>query len=202
MAPEAASETTTTAVGGNETADGANDDLPVVEEVFRERPDGDEPLARGREIPPTVSPLMRPPFVMGFAVAFDDQPSFDEEIDSADVVDDDLHLEAQPQLSQDQAHEALCPRLTSRISETEDGTVARRQRCEHVANLGLAQHPLMEDAIDGRHGRPWVLASDGLGESIGNGDHTEARTVCSKRAPMERRAGPVDVSEGSRAVGR
>ncbi|MFL0565661.1 hypothetical protein ACH0CG_07865 [Microbacterium sp. 179-I 1D1 NHS] len=57
------------------------------EDVLGERPHSREPESGSGEIPSSVGPLRSPPFVMGSAVAFDDQPAIDDEVHPADSLD-------------------------------------------------------------------------------------------------------------------
>ena len=51
------------------------------------------------------------------AVALDDEPSVDEQVDTAHTVDTDLQLDTAAQLTQKQTNQRLCPRFRARIQQ-------------------------------------------------------------------------------------
>lgn len=102
---------------GDEPAHRGDDALAFEEEVLGEWAEGRQAPRGGREVAPPVVALLRPPLVVGTAVALDHEPSLDEEVDASDTADPHLRLVAQPQLPEDQPHEAFGPRFGGCVRE-------------------------------------------------------------------------------------
>ena len=77
--------------------------LGAVQHVLREEPHGRESLCDRRSVAAAVGPVVIPAAVVGTAVALDDQPAVDEQVDEADVGDRGLQLDVASEAAQDEA---------------------------------------------------------------------------------------------------
>jgi para-nitrobenzyl esterase len=97
----------------------------------------DEPQCRIAEsscrlISTPIAALSLPLGVVGSAVALDDQPSVDDEIDAADAGYLHLQLERGADRSEDEANERFRPRLSTLVRQLCDDAVSRGKRGEEL----------------------------------------------------------------------
>ena len=88
--------------------------------VFRQRTNRGEAERSGSQVATPVSALLVPAGMVRLAVALDDQPSVDDEVNAADAPDLDLHVDGAPEHPQHEAHEGLRARLAPTVDESAD----------------------------------------------------------------------------------
>lgn len=118
------------------------------QDVFGDRPDRRVPESGGRKIPAPVAALGGPARMVRFAVALDDEPAVDEEIDASDAGDRGLNLERRPQGPQRQAQEALRSGLRSGVQERSEGPESARKQREYLAQANGIDHTEMQRAVE------------------------------------------------------
>ena len=120
-----------------------------------QRADRHIPQARSGKVPLTILLLLRPSFVERPAVALDDEPTVNDEIDTANTHDEHLSLVGDAQCAEDEPNERLRARLRGRIDEAEKSPEASRQLQEHRLQLRHGDESVMHEAVERRHCCTW-----------------------------------------------
>lgn len=126
----------------------------------------------------------------GPAVALDNQPSVDDQVNSPDAGDLHLNLDLGAESAQQQTHERLGSGLAPRIEKPPQGAVALRQPSEHSPQAGLVDESEVPRALERGDGVARVLTAARLGESL-NEVGGEGFTRRRGPTPMRDDAGPL-----------
>lgn len=118
-----------------QTADSSHHSDTSVEDVFGEWAERHEAELSCGKIAARITTAHLPTLVMRLAVAFDDQPTRDEEVDPPDAVDLNLSAKRHTELSQDQPHECLRAGFGTPVDEPQYRSVSLRQGREHLVHL-------------------------------------------------------------------
>lgn len=129
-------------------ADLLSHNIRVKQDVFGDRPDRGVPESGGRKIPAPVATLGGPARMVRLAVALDDEPAVDEEVDASDTVDPGLNLKRRTQGAQRQAQEALRSGLRSGVQERSEGPESARKQREYFAQANGIDHTEMQRAVE------------------------------------------------------
>src|SRR5690606_6243518 len=108
------------------------------EELYGRRSQRRVPECCGGEVPFAVTLLALPPSVELAAVAFDDDPTVQHEVDAADAADLHLKLDRHPERSRREPRERLRPRLGSRIDVAAQALELVGQPFEDLTQIGHA----------------------------------------------------------------
>lgn|GEM_PF-3517813 len=141
--------------------------ITVVEDVLGDHANGGVAQPGSSQIPPSIALLGGPPRVVLFAVAFDDEPSVDDEVDSSYPSDPDLQLHVAIECAQNEAHEGFGARLAACVDEASESLESPRKSCEDPGQRILIDQPRVKGAVERRDGLPRPLASHGLGQRLG-----------------------------------
>lgn len=157
--------------------------LRMPQHVLRDHPEGRQSLCGSRSIPSTISPLGAPARVVALAVALDDEPAVDEEIDEADAVDLHLTIEAAAERTKDESHEGLrsgaCPGIEQGPEAPEPSWKGREELIEIVG----IEHTEMERGVDGRDRDPGRLADHGIVDGVERLDDEGVRIRIAQKFP-------------------
>lgn len=151
--------------------------------VRGEQADGDIAPGESGGVATPVAYLGFPTGVELAAVALDDEPPVDDEVDTADAIDDHLQLWAVTQRAQDQPHKGLDPRFAAPVQETAKHLEPGREPPEDVVDTALVNESDVPRAVERRDGVPRRLTDDGLRERLGDLDHERLCGGC-RRAPV------------------
>ncbi|MDR7189057.1 hypothetical protein J2Y46_001880 [Microbacterium sp. BE35] len=88
---------------------------------------------------------------MSLAVALDDEPPVDDQVDAPDAGKLDLNVDMAPQRPEEQAHERLCPRFAARVKQVPQYSIAPRQTAEDFGDFRLVHEPGVPGAVQGGH---------------------------------------------------
>ena len=123
-----------------------------------------------------VGPVVIPAAVVGTAVALDDQPAVDEQVDEADVGDRGLQLDVASEAAQDEADKRLDPRLGARVEQVPQAAVRQRKRLEDLGETLLVEEAHVPGAVECRDRDPRRLTADRLHERLDEGG--DGRVIC------------------------
>ena len=117
------------------------------------------------------------------AVALDDEPSVDEQVDTPHTVDTDLQLDTAAQLTQKQTNQRLGPRFRTRIQQWTEGSEAMRDAREDFGDVRFIDKSEVPGVVDSGDSGPRRLASDRLGERL---DDIDCGTIawCRRWTPV------------------
>lgn len=124
----------------------SNDDLLVKGRVRIVHPDRGIALGRGFQIAPIVSRLLV--VVPGSAIDLHDHPALYEEINTADIGDDNLRLDQESSVTKGNPHQGFDPRLGTWIDVGEVDTGGSRHCAHQHLQLVDTQSATVEDAVD------------------------------------------------------
>ncbi|MGL4256087.1 MAG: hypothetical protein ACRCSL_07110 [Microbacterium sp.] len=142
-------------------------DLVAMEEdVLGEDPDGRVSEGCGGQVSPPVLLPSLPGRMELRAVALDDQPAVDHEVDPADSMDDDLDLEVATEGAKHKAHQRFGARLAPGVEEGPQGLMAAGESREHSREVGFVDESEMQRAVESGDRRSGVLALHGLCEGF------------------------------------
>lgn len=138
--------------------------IGAAEHVIRQEPDGRVSLCCRGEIAVAIGDVGAPIAVMTNAVAFDDEPSVDEQIHASDAVDSHLQFDVASEPPQNQPDERFRTRFAPGVQHAEQDAVPRREKIEDRPDRGLVHESEVPRAVERRNRRPGSLTPDGLRE--------------------------------------
>jgi len=172
--------------------EGGADTVRTVQDVFGEQPQRRVAALQSRHIAAAILLVNRPGAVELLAVALDDEPSIDQQVDTTHTLDTNLEFDTAAELTQKKANQRLGPRFGARVQQRAQDVESTGDACEDLADVRFIDEPEVPGVIERGDRRPWRLASDRLRERF---DDVDGGTV-----PWRRRRTPV-VDETSRGAG-
>lgn len=159
------------------------DTVRVIQDVFGEQSQRGVAAFQGRHIAASILLVDRPGAVELLAVALDDEPSVDEQVDTAHAIDTDLQLDTAAQLTQKQTNQRLGPRFRTRIQQWTQGPEAMGDAREDFADVRFIDKAEVPGVVERGDSRPWRLASGRLRERL---DDIDCGTIawCRRRTPV------------------
>lgn len=147
--------------------------VATVEDVLGERTHRRVALRCCGQVATSVAALLIPAFMMSAAVAFDDQPAVDDEVDPSDPIDRHLDLDRAVEGAEHEAHEALRAGLRAAVEQPTEVAETSWQATEDGIEARLIEDPEVKGAVESGDRRPRFLTSTGLRERI-DGVHHKA----------------------------
>ena len=138
----------------------------VFENVFGNRTDRRVAERGGGEVPAPVTLLRRPAFVVRTAIAFDDQPSIDNEVDTTDPADRHLNLDVSTHGPEQESHQTFGPGLASAIEQRPQHAVPLREKPEHLCDSILINESRVPRTVERRDRIARGLATTRLRKSL------------------------------------
>ncbi len=139
----------------------------------------------GREVATEVAPTFRPRRMKAPTVAFDDEPSVDQEVDAANAVDLHLHVNVRSELSEHESYERLGSRFGARIGQREEDAEARRKGCEQLLEGIACQQAEVQQTVEGRDRMARLRAPQHIPHGVEQGDDAARRTALPRVRPVE-----------------
>ena len=106
---------------------------------------------------------------MCLAVALDDEPSVDEQIDESHALDPHLQFRPDSERSKHEPNERLGAGFRSLIQERSQPPVSAGQSSEHLCKTSFVDDTKMQHAVQSGDRRPRTLALNGLHERFDDG---------------------------------
>lgn len=159
------------------------DGLWTRQHVRGEEPNGDVAASERRRVATAVAHLRIPAGVKLAAVAFDDEPPVNDEVDAPDTVDDHLQLRSVAKCAENQPDQRFHPRLAARIQEATKHTESPGEPPEHLVQTVLVDKTEMPRTVERRDRMPCGLTHDRLRERFCEVCN-ERIGGCSRPAPM------------------
>ena len=163
--------------------EGGADTVRTVQDVFGEQPQRRVTALQSRHIAAAILLVNRPGAVELLAVALDDEPSIDQQVDTTHTLDTNLEFDTAAELTQKKANQRLGPRFGARVQQRAQDVESTGDACEDLADVRFIDEPEVPGVIERGDRRPWRLASDRLRERF---DDVDGGTV-----PWRRRRTPV-----------
>ena len=143
--------------------------ISVMQDVFRDRSDRRVSESRGRHIAAPVALSSVPARVVRFTVAFDDQPTIDDEVDPPHPGNALLHTNVASERAEDESHERFGAGLRPSIEEPVECSVTQRKTSKYLPQFCFVDKSPMPCAVERRDRGPRVLAPAGLREGLNPG---------------------------------
>ncbi len=135
---------------------------------------------------------------MGLAVALDDQPPVDEEVDPPDARDRHLALDVETESPEHEAQDALAAGLGRRIHEAEQHALPLRQAPRQVRQAVLVEKPPIQGGVQRGDRRCGPLTLHGIGQRVEQFDVRDPRPA--RAVPVHPH--PPEVSAQAAGAGR
>lgn len=162
---------------------GAREDLRLGENQPRGGTQNHVTALGQAQVAQSISLLRLPPTVMCAAVAFDDDPVIDQEVNSPDSVDLHLNSNVAAVRAQEKAGDRLRTRLRASIDEGSKHLISGREELEHLRKAVRVDRTSEQGAVECRDRGARRLTTNRSRKSLDDRDRVEAARGA--RAPVD-----------------